>query len=202
NQPLAQAIMNESAGGFDLETVSEGLGYEPTIPTRHEAARAVESANARLRDARQATDEIAEGVRHLEVLRNREREARAAASEAEAVRKALHLIRVRAELDAARRELAAFPRPMDRLEGDEPERVAELNARIDELNARQEELGRARDRAAAEADATSLADREIGEGVLQMLREGLDDLRRNTEERERAQRDLQSAHTERESHQR
>jgi uncharacterized protein YhaN len=35
-----------------------------------------------------------------------------------------------------------------------------------------------------------------------MLREGLDDLRRNGEERERAQRDLQSAYAERDSHQR
>lgn len=202
NQPLAQAIMNESAGGFDLESVVEALGYDPAIPTRHEAARAVDAATARLRDARRATDEVAERVRHLEVLRNREREARAAVSETEALRKALALIRARAALDTARRELATFPSTLDRLEGDEPERVAELNARIDALNARQEELQRARDRAAAEADATSLADRDIGEGVLQMLREGLDDLRRNTAERERAQRDLQSAHAERESHQR
>lgn len=202
NQPLAQAIMNESAGGFDLDAVAEDLGYDPAIPTRLEEARAVESANARLRDARHAVDAVGEQARHLEVLRNREREARQAASEAEAIRKALQLIRVRADLDAARRELAAFPPLLDRLEGDEPERVAALNARIDELNARQEDLRRAHDRAAAEADATSLADREIGEGVLRMLREGLDDLRRNTGERERAQRDLQSAHAERESHQR
>jgi uncharacterized protein YhaN len=202
NQPLAQAIMNESAGGFDLESVAEALGYNPVIPTRHEAARAVESATSRLRDARRATDEVAEGVRHLEVLRNREREARAAAAEADALRKALDLIRVRAALDAARDELAAFPQVLDRLEGDEPEQVSELNTRIEALEARQEDLQRARDRAAREADATSLADREIGEGVLQMLREGLDDLRRNSAERERAQRDLQSAHAERESHQR
>ena len=122
--------MNESAGGFDLEAVAETLGYEPVIPTRHEAARAVESANARLRDSRQATEEVAEGVRHLEVLRNRERGARAAGADAEALRNTLHLIRARADLDAARRELAAYPPFMERLEGDEPERVAALQRRL------------------------------------------------------------------------
>ncbi len=202
NQPLAQAIMNESAGGFDLESVAEGLGYDATIPPRHEAARALETANARLREAREAADGVAGELRHLDVLRGRERDARQAAAEAEALRQAIGLVRARADLDAARRELAAFPPFLDRLEGDEPDRVAALNARIDELNAKQLELQTAHDRAAADRRTTGLDDAEIGEGVLQMLREGLDDLRRNTEERERAQRDLQSAHAERESHQR
>lgn len=202
NQPLAHAILKESSGGFDLEAVADAFGYDAVVPTRHEAARAVEMAQARVRDARRSDNEVAGQVRHLEVLRQREREALRAVADVDALQKALRLSSARAALASAKADVDAFPEVFARLSGDELERVNALNDEIDALNAREQELAHARDRAVAEQHATELVEKEVTEGVLQMLREGLDDLRRYEQERERLQRDLQSAYAERESHQR
>lgn len=202
NQPLAQAILRESSGGFDLDAIAQAQGYRRDVPARLEAARDVDAALVRLRDAERAENEIAAQGRQLTILRERERRARQAHADAEAIRRALHLAHARYDLDQAHQRLAAFPAGLAHASGDEPRRIAELNERLAALNAKRAELERARDQATAVRDRTELADRPINDGVLRALRADRDELTRIDAEVANLQRDLKTAVTERQSHQR
>lgn len=202
NQPMAQAILKESAGGFDLEAVAADNGYRDEIPPRLESARGVETALARLREAKRDEGEIVAQARRLTALQDEERAIREALAEAEALRRALDLAQARRDEEAARAHLASFPAALAQATGNEAARIASLDEHIGQLQARREHVVRERDRANAEADATGLAGTAIGEGVIQSLRSRYDDLTRAGQEMEALRRDLQSARAERESHQR
>lgn len=202
NQPLAQAIHKESSGGFELDAVAADLGYRADVPARLDAARDVDASLLRLRDAERAQGEVASQARQLSVLRERERRARQARSDAEAIRRALQLAQARHDLAQARQLLVAFPAGLAHATGDEPRRIGELNERLAALEARRAELERARDRAVAERNATRLADQPINDGVLRALRAARDELTRIDADLAGLQRDLKTANAERQSHQR
>ena len=202
NQPLAQAILKESSGGFDLDAVATELGYRSDVPARLEATRDVDAALVRVRDAERAQGEVAAQARQLTILRERERLARQAHSDAEVIRRALRLAQARYALAQARQALDAFPPALAQATGDEPQRIAELDERLAALHARRAELERARDRAVAERDATHLAGQPINDGVLRSLRAARDELARIDTDLAGLQRDLKTAIAERQSHQR
>lgn len=202
NQPFAQAILKESTGGFDLEAISTAQGYRAQPPARLEAARDVESAMSRLREVERAQGEISAQQRQLTTLRERERRARQAASDAESLRRALELARARFELRQAEGRLAGFPAELAHATGDEPARLAELGARLGELRQRRRELDHALAQAAADVAATRLDGTGISEASVRALHTIAGDAKRLATEIAGLQRDLQTATAERESHQR
>jgi uncharacterized protein YhaN len=202
NQPMAQAILKESSGGFDLDIIAEHAGYRADIPPRLESARNVESALARLRDAERVQGEIAAQARQLTTLREQERVARLAIADAEALRKAIHFAQVRHDHEQARQRLAIFPQGLAQAKGDEPDRIEALNGRLAELHTKRTELERNREAALADLEATNLKGTSINEGVIAALRQHREDLRRLDAEMSALHRDLKSAVSERESHQR
>jgi len=202
NQPMAQAILKESSGGFDLESVAAAQGYRPDIPPRLESARSVENALVRLRDAERAEGEIVVQAQRLGELEEQERRIRSARADAVAFRQALDLAQARNDEEAARRHLASFPAELAQATGDEASRIAELDARIGQLQAQRESAARERDLAQADIAATRLNGLSINEGVIQSLRSRRDDLARLDQDVESLQRDVQSARAERESQQR
>lgn len=202
NQPMAQAILKESSGGFDLDIVAEQAGYRVAIPPRLESARDVETALGRVREAERAQEEIAAQERHLTTLREQERSARMAIADAEALHKAIHLAHVRHDLEEAHQRLARFPAGLAQATGDESERVAGIDERLDELQARRTGIERNRDAAREQLQATALEGTSINEGVLSVLHQDREELHALATELAALQRDLKSAVSERESHQR
>ena len=202
NQPFAQAILKESSGGFDLEAIAVARGYGVEPPARLEAARDVETAMLRLRDAERAEGEIAAQARQLTTLRERERRARQATTDAGNFRRALDLARALVELRQAEQIVAGFPAELAHAAGDEPARLAELGARLGELRQRRRELDHALAQAAADVAATRLDGTGISEASVRALRTIAGDVKRLTAEIAGLQRDLQTATAERESHQR
>ena len=202
NQPMAQAILKESSGGFDLDAIAEEAGYRADIPPRLESARNVESSLVRLRDAGRIQGEVAAQARQLAILREEERLARQAQAYAGEVRKALHLAQVRHDRDDARQQFERFPQELARARGDELERVEALDGQIAELHLKRAELECNRDRALAERDATRLAEVPVNEGLIASLRQQRDALIALDRELAGLQRDLKSVRAERESHQR
>jgi energy-coupling factor transporter ATP-binding protein EcfA2 len=202
NQPFAQAILKESTGGFDLEAIATAQEYQAEVPARLEAARDVETAMVRLRDAERIQGEIAAQERQLTTLRERERRARQASSDAESLRRALDLARARFELRQAERIVAGFPAELANATGDEPDRLSELGEILTGLVQRCQELDHALARATADAEATRLESTDISDATIRGLRTSASDVKRLTSEISGLQRDLQTAIAERESHQR
>ncbi|MDQ3541538.1 MAG: hypothetical protein M3440_12720, partial [Chloroflexota bacterium] len=200
NQPFAQAILKESTGGFDLEAIANAQGYGAEFPPRLEAARDVETAMQRLRDAERAQGETAAQERQLTTFRERERRARQAHTDAANFQRALDLARARFELQQAERIVAGFPAELANATGDEPKRLAELGERLADLAQRRQELDHALARATADINAARLESTEVSEAAIRALRTSAGDVRRLTGEISGLQRDLQTAIAERESH--
>ncbi len=202
NQPLAQVILTEATGGFDLDAVVRERGYALETPTRLEAARDLDAAQGRLRDAEQAQDAVASDARQLAVLRERERAARQALTDTENIRRALALAQARLVAAQAERAANAFPAALDNVTGDEPARLGDLADRLAELHGRRVQLQAELDAAAAEADSTRLDGIAISDATLRALRASDTELRRRDTELTAVRRDLQTAIAERDSHQR
>ena len=202
NEPLAEAILKESTGGFDLDAIARARGYRSDLPVRLEASRDVDSAAMRVREAERGQQETALQDRHLTHLRERERRARQAGTDAAHLRAALAFARARFERDRAASALAAFPAALAHATGDEAARIAELGERLGTLADRRRELDAALNQAEEEQRATGLVDVTIDQSVLRSMRGAAAELARLDAEIASLQRDLQTAAAERDSHRR
>ncbi len=202
NQPLAQVILTESTGGFDLDAVGRERDYALETPARLEAARDLDVTLSRLRDAERAQGAVAAEARQLAVLRKRERQARQALADAENIRRALALAHARRETAQAERAVGAFPAALANATGDEPARLADLADRLTELHRRRVQLQAELDEANSEAASTRLDGIAISDATLRALRAAAADLRQRDIELASARRDFETAIAERESHQR
>jgi len=202
NQPLAQAILKESTGGFDLDAVARQRGYGAELPARLEATRDLDAALLRLRDAERAQSDVASEERHLTVLRDRERQARQAYTDAGSFRHALALAQARHDVAQAEQVAAAFPAELANATGDERARLAELDDRLNGLYGRRDQVQAAIERATGDANATRLDGVSISDAILHTLRTEAAELKQSDNEITGLRRDLQSAVAERESHQR
>jgi hypothetical protein len=200
NQPLAQAVFKESTGGFDLEAIRRDRGYLASPPARLEAARDVETAQLRVRDSERAASEVAAQQRQLATIRDRERQARQAHSDAENFRRALRFAHARHELERATAAMGQFAPALARLTGSEPDELAGMARDRDQLDARRAKLET--DLAGAEADRkrTGLVDKEISESLIRTLRGQVEGIERLDAEITKLQRDVQGAIAERDSH--
>ena len=200
NQPLAQAVFKESTGGFDLDIIRQSHAYVPSPPPRLEEARDVETAQLRLRETERDTSEVAAQQRQLTTLRDRERRARQAHSDAEQFRRALRWAHARRELDRAETELRRYAPAMARVTGNEPKELGELKTRRDELEGVRTRLSNDLGTADADRERTGLVDKEISGSLIRTLRGHIDTIEQLDRDITALQRDVQSAIAERESH--
>jgi DNA repair exonuclease SbcCD ATPase subunit len=146
---FAQAIRRDAVGGMDVDAAAEALEFRPASPragsltklvaTRHERVRAVQAEQSALRN----------DVRVLDALRAEREEAEAALGRVTLYEHALACLRARHEEEDARARLDALPAVLERVRGDEPERLDDLRAELEDLE-RQRDVAR-EDLARAEA---------------------------------------------------
>ena len=202
NQPLAEAILKESTGGFDLDAVARAQGFRADVPVRLEASRDVDAAALRVRDAERAQQETALQDRQLTQLRERERRARQAQTDADLFRRALAFARARFERDRAADLVGAHPTELAQATGDEAARIAALGERLADLAAHRRGIENAISHAEEARQATGLADATIDPDVVRGFRGAAGELGRLDAEIGGLQRDLQTAFAERDSHRR
>ncbi|MFW5967797.1 MAG: hypothetical protein ACOCV2_09780, partial [Persicimonas sp.] len=140
NRSFAEQIARESAGGFDVGRAREALGFTLKKPHRRKLTDAAEEAKEAWQAAREEHDRLREEEKELRDLRRRRDEAREAARRAEAVERAIKWRRAHEERTEAKRALEAFPDGVDRLRGDELER---LEKREEQRAEAEEEIERA-----------------------------------------------------------
>ena len=158
DRSFAKRVADAARGGYDLTAAGASLGFtlRPSMPQR--LNREVLEANRHLRDAQQAQEELVRREAALERLGRELEAARGAGRELahlELLEEWWNEVERCGDLEA---RLRAFPPGMERLRGDELERLEELR---DDLRARQEELRteqQRRDEAEAERRRIGLPD--------------------------------------------
>ncbi len=201
NQPLAQAILNESSGGFDLPMVAESLGFSDSIPLRLESARRVQAAEATLQQAIQNADRTRTALAERPHLLAQREQSLRAELEIEAIDRALDYRQRLSEQADIEAELAAYPPQVHAFSGDEPAEIARLSSAIIQQQRKLADLERQRDRWQSMADATGLGDIDAPGDRLKSLRTiqaQQDEIAALTAATER---DLAAAISERQAHQ-
>src|SRR5690606_13620375 len=121
DRALAEEILRESAGGYDLARAARAIGAQdsPSRPTRE--LNALKAARQRANDARHRHEELRGEENELAWLRRRLEAAETAVRRAAVLQLAIeHAEAAREEADA-RRAREAFPAAMAHLRGDEAE---------------------------------------------------------------------------------
>lgn len=145
NQPLAQAILNESSGGFDLPQVAESLGYSEVIPPRLEAAHDVRNAAEALQQVIAAETSRNQALASRGSLLAQRDRAADAERQIIALDQALEYRRRLSDEAEAAAEVERFPENVHALKGDEPAELAGYTHQIGEVSAHIADTMRQRD---------------------------------------------------------
>jgi hypothetical protein len=194
---FAEAILTETAGGYDLNAAVAPLGPRAAARPRVAAEGELVAATARLKEARARQDEVLHEARQLNEL-----EASLGAAEAARLRLrvldcAMEQARARADEAEARALLARFPAAMERLRGDEAERLRHIARRREELRLRCVELEDERLRARSELAAAKLPTEGVTEAAVSTIAEVAREAERLEREVERLELELANAYASR-----
>ena len=130
---LAQTILREAAGGYDLPTARDAIGAGRQRATgKGKLNRALEEAIAHKNACEHAQVELHRQESQLEDLAGQRDQAEQARDQLEPLAKALEWRAAEQQVIEAREDMAAFAPSMARLRGDELERLAELRETIEQ----------------------------------------------------------------------
>lgn len=177
NARLAQAIMREAAGGYDLEAARSRLPSGSPLTSRAKEVKAVRDALAERDEAVARQRELHDQEGTLGELERKRAEAANAARRADLLRDAIAHGEARERHEAARGRVASFPAVMATMHGDEAERLSAAEASVREA---EREIGTARARMAegiARMEGADLDDPRVDAGFIAGLRADLDSVR-------------------------
>jgi uncharacterized protein YhaN len=170
NRSFAEAILRESAGGYDLSKAIEDLSFSPRPSAPQKLKQQLDQATTNRKQALGQQQQLLEEERTLTGLRRALEQARESEREAATIHTALECHRARIVLDDARAVLKAFPPVMDRLRGEEREQLQQLRQRQEEARAQfAAELQHISD--AVDRQRSTGLDEHVPAGLLATLRE-------------------------------
>jgi DNA repair protein SbcC/Rad50 len=193
DERLVAELRRALAGGFDLRALREDDDFAPRPRVGQSEGRELHAAEAGLREAEAHYRALRRDESELPDLERGIKAARDAAERVERLGRAmklLEILRARGEIDAG---LASFPEGMERLRGDELERLARLDQRRGELRAALETVARRREETQAALTKTGLAAARPDESQLQSHEQKLSAARRLQEQLAYRRRELEQA---------
>lgn len=196
DEAIGRQLARELAGGYDVAALTEGEPFRLKTTHGQAEARRLQRAEEELARVVRERDELAREQARMAHWREQVAEADAARRELEVRRRALELLHARRELRRRDAELEPFPAGLDRLTGDEGERLAGHRQAIGERTTELDEARAARDAADARLRASGLADSPVTQADLEVERTRLRDLRRLDGERTGLEERRRSARTE------
>ncbi len=199
NEPFAETIRRESAGGVDLAAAHEALDYQSNPSTRNvgayqRAVEAIETYEEATRTAR-ALERDRENLPDLRAARDR---ARRAKTEVRLLEDVLAFHERERKLAAIDAQLAAFPDVMDAVDGDEADRIEELDAQIAEWEATRTAAVDQQEEATTALASTALPTGGVPDGELDQLRQCRDRLAELERRADQLEEDLGAARETRE----
>ncbi|MEJ2668056.1 MAG: ATP-binding protein, partial [Deinococcales bacterium] len=128
---IAHRVALELLGGYDLDQVRRDGPFRVKGSGRSQAER-LRRTEERLRDVLNGRDQLLSDQARIDGWQRELENATAAADQAAAHERALALLDVRREIRALETRLAELPTGMERLTGNEAERLDALHARLEE----------------------------------------------------------------------
>jgi uncharacterized protein YhaN len=200
NESFVEIIERESAGGYDLSTAYDELGYSdsPSRANRNVVQKA-KGAIQELREARTDVSELRQEQNELSRLRGELEAARQAQERSELLEQAIDYAQARNQLEQAESRLDEFPDILDQVDGDEIERVRSLEDDIDEWTEKKDEAGETETDAQERLDEADLPEEGLPTGRIDHLKELRDDLDSAEDRKRDLQGDLADAQRQRET---
>jgi DNA repair exonuclease SbcCD ATPase subunit len=196
---LAERILHESAGGFDVARASGALGFRPRASQSRTERDALNAARARLQSAREEEAGLREDEARVGPLRREAAEHQANARRKELWERALERLDALEAERTAREALHGFPAGVARIAGNEAGQLRTLRASLADAEQRARAAALQMDEARREMDAAGLPADGLPGGVLPGLSAVLARLQELEQTRDRLTRDLQGARAECES---
>jgi len=188
---LAQVILQEAQGGYDVQSAAAVLGFGEYKKGRNlTEAQNLLDARERVEEARGKQKSLEEEERSLNELEQRRDEAREAAVRRNALSQAITLKEAEKSAQEAEEELEDFPEDMDAVQGDEAGRLSELRQKRKEAEENKEEAERKIEEAESRIGENLLPEEGLPDGTFETLRTAV-------QEWEKAQNTAQQAERER-----
>ncbi len=128
---FAEAVQRETAGGYDLRKAMDELGFKKDARKASiKETKNVKVSLEKLKHAEKKVEEVQEEKAELPSFCKKLEIARSAAQRLEYLNKAIDFLEARAELDAVRAKLDAYPDVMKRVEGDEYQKLQASNSEM------------------------------------------------------------------------
>lgn len=173
NRGFADEIVRESAGGYDLARAAASLHIRTGASRRGREAEALTEARARLQAARAEEAALQQDERRLGELTAQLEAAQAAARRERLLEHAVdYAVAASAEAEASA-AVAAFPRELALLRGDEADRLAGIRGQLAEAERALAVAEGDRAAAAAELERSGLPGEGLEDEVLDTLRSRL-----------------------------
>lgn len=126
-EDLVQAILRELSGGYDLQKAYEILQFQPRHSGKGNKTRDLENARQKVRNLQQVQEQLFSRQADLQDLRRRLQEAEEASRQVNRLQKALDLLKAQAECDQARARVESFPSGLERMTGEESDRLQNIH---------------------------------------------------------------------------
>ncbi|MDZ7688592.1 MAG: AAA family ATPase [Halobacteriales archaeon] len=198
NEQFAELIERESAGGFDLAAAKDELGYGKSPITRRKGVyQAAEDAVQTWRDEQQETRELEEDRSRLTKLKQDLEEAKDARQRKQLLEQAIKYRKRKSELEEARAELETFPDVLSQIDGDEIDRVEELDDKIDKWEKKKDDAETTKQQAQSTLDDVEMPGDGVPTGTIAELEQRRDDLKECESQERESEAELEEAETER-----
>ena len=170
NEDFAEAVLRESAGGYDIQAAAERLGYRdrPSGAGIIEL-RDAEDAAEKVEAARRAVDELREEQDRLAGLERRLEKIRTARRRIKLIKDAAKFAAARDRLEEAENRLRELPDVLEKVSGDEVERLEDIEEQIQEWTRTQEKAQDRREEAQRELREAGLPEEGVPEELLKEL---------------------------------
>ena len=192
---LAEEVLRQAAGGYDVEAAADELEFEVTTRTQGiSEAQAAKGTREEMRSIRLDQEKLEQKQRRLDELRRQLEDARSARKRAGLLEQAKGAAEAREKLREAEAKVDQYPMVLSEMRGDEDERLADLRGQLEEAHEREDEAQEDIDDAKTTLSESPIPeDDEISERQLRALNLRVQRLKQQEKLRDQLERELENA---------
>ena len=191
NETFAQAIHQESIGGYDLSEVEDRLKLDNSPSTRGKTVvQNAESAVGTWREAQEGVESLRDEERRLPRLRAQLEDTKRAKDRVKLLDQAIEYANARDILKETEKRLQEFPEELGQINGNEADAADDLEGRIDRWETKKEEFQQTQSKAKEQFEEADLSDGGLSRGFIDRLEERQERLKSLEETKQRHEANL------------
>lgn len=164
---FAKQIERESRGGYDLDAAYEQLGFDDSPKTKGITEyKEVEKTTKKWRDTRKELEELKQEEARLPQLKSELEEAEAAEDRVDLLKLAIQYQQAQTALSEAEAELEEFPDVLEKVTGEEVEKVSKYTRDIEQAREDKEAAEAELEEAKRELEQVDLPEDGLSEGFI------------------------------------